>query len=130
LTKGGREDDEQRLATGALLLLAGCVQLTPWKVRQLTSCREAPSCGRSLPPDAWSAWRHGLHLGVHCCLCCSGLMMILLAEGIMDLGVMVAVAAAITVERLAPNAKRAARAVGVVVIAAGAFAIARALGAG
>jgi predicted metal-binding membrane protein len=46
------------------------------------------------------------------------------------LGGLVAVAAAITVERLAPNAKRAARAVGVVVIAAGAFAIARALGAG
>jgi predicted metal-binding membrane protein len=45
------------------------------------------------------------------------------------LGGLVAVAAAITVERLAPNAERAARAVGVVVIAAGAFAIARALGA-
>ncbi|MFI5197555.1 MAG: hypothetical protein ACHQJD_02955 [Thermoanaerobaculia bacterium] len=39
------------------------------------------------------------------------------------------VAAAITVERLAPRPERAARAVGAAVIAAGAFAVAQALGA-
>ena len=56
-------------------------------------------------------------------------MLILLASGVMDLGVMAAVAAAITVERLAPGPERVARALGVVVVAAGALAIARALGA-
>jgi predicted metal-binding membrane protein len=79
--------------------------------------------------DPWSAWRHGLHLGAHCSLCCSGLMMTLLVSGVMDLGVMVAVAAAITVERLAPRPGHVARALGVVVLTAGALVIARALGA-
>jgi predicted metal-binding membrane protein len=117
------------LATGAALLLAGGLQLTPWKFRQLVCCREAPPCDQPLPLDARSAWRHGLGLGVHCCLCCAGFMLILLASGVMNLGVMAAVAAAITLERLAPGPERVARAVGLVVVAAGALAIARALGA-
>ena len=55
-------------------------------------------------------------------------MTILLVTGVMDLGAMAAVAAAITVERLAPRPEHAAFAAGVVVIAVGAFVIARALG--
>ena len=117
------------LATGAVLLFAGGLQLTPWKVRQLVCCRETPSCGESLPPRAGSAWRHGLGLGVHCGLCCLGFMLILLASGVMDLGVMAGVAAAITAERLAPRPERIARALGAIAIAGGALAVARALGA-
>jgi predicted metal-binding membrane protein len=56
-------------------------------------------------------------------------MMILLVGGVMDLRAMVTVAAAITVERLAPRPERAARVTGVLVIAAGALMLARALGA-
>jgi predicted metal-binding membrane protein len=115
------------LATGVVLLLAGGVQLTPWKARHLGCCRDEPACGRPLSPDARSAWRHGLRLGVHCGLCCSGFMLILLVSDVMDLGVMAIVAAAITVERLAPWPERAARAAGLVVLAAGALAIARVL---
>jgi hypothetical protein len=48
----------------------------------------------------------------------------------MDLGVMAAVAAAITVERLAPAGERVARAIGVVAVGAGLFMIARAAGLG
>jgi predicted metal-binding membrane protein len=55
-------------------------------------------------------------------------MAILLAGGVMDLGVMAAVAAAITVERLSSHPTRAARALGAVCLAAGALAVARALG--
>jgi predicted metal-binding membrane protein len=58
-------------------------------------------------------------LGVHCTSCCAGLMLILLVLGVMDLGVMVIVAAAITIERLAPAGERVARGVGIVTIAAG-----------
>ena len=54
-------------------------------------------------------------------------MAILLVTGVMDLGVMAMVAAAITSERLAPRPERAARATGVVAIAAGALLIAGAL---
>jgi predicted metal-binding membrane protein len=116
------------VATGVVLLLAGGVQLTAWKARQLDLCREAPCCRPSRRPDIRAAFRHGLHLGVHCSRCCSGLMLVLLVTGVMDLGAMALVAAAITVERLAPRPERAARASGVVVIAVGALAIARALG--
>jgi hypothetical protein len=48
----------------------------------------------------------------------------------MDLGAMAVVAAAITVERIAPAGVRAARATGAVVVAAGLFLIARAAGLG
>jgi len=54
-------------------------------------------------------------------------MAILLVTGVMDLGAMALVAAAITVERLAPSPERAARATGVVIVAAGAVVIARGL---
>jgi predicted metal-binding membrane protein len=54
-------------------------------------------------------------------------MMILLATGMMYLSTMAIVTAAITVERLSPRPQHAARATGVVVIAAGVFVIARAL---
>ncbi len=115
------------VATGLVLVLAGGLQLTPWKARQLGLCRDAPCCRPRRRPDARKAFRHGLHLGLHCTRCCSGLMAILLVTGVMDLGAMALVAAAITVERLAPSPERAARATGVVIVAAGAVVIARGL---
>ena len=115
------------VATGVVLVLAGCLQRTAWKARRLRRCREAPGCARSLRGDAGTAWRHGLDLGMHCGVCCSGLMLILLVIGVMDVAAMSVVAAAITVERLAPAPERAARAVGAVAIAAGALLVVRAL---
>ena len=115
-------------ATGLVLLAAGLVQLSPWKVRQLCRCRDWPAPPPPAEPGA--AWRHGLRLGVRCGLCCSGLMAVLLVAGVMDLGAMAAVAVAVTLERLAPWPRAAARAIGAVVVGAGALALARVLGAG
>ena len=117
-------------AVGVVVLLAGALQLTAWKARQLACCREAPGRSGTLPADAVTAWRHGLRLGVHCGKCCAGLMVILLAIGVMDLRAMAVVAAAITVERLAPAGERVARGTGAVVVAAGLLLIARAAGLG
>jgi predicted metal-binding membrane protein len=114
------------LAVGVVVLMAGVLQLTAWKVRHLACCREAPGPGGTLPADAGTAWRHGLRLGVHCCNCCAGLIAILLAIGVMDLVAMAVVAAAITVERLAPAGERIARATGAVAVAAGMLLIVRA----
>lgn len=111
-------------APGAVLLLAGGYQLTAWKTRQLTHCLETPA----LPPDAGSAWRHGIRLGVHCSLCCLGFMAVLLVNGVMDLGVMALVAAAITFERLVPWPERAARINGAAAILIGAVVLSHALG--
>jgi predicted metal-binding membrane protein len=118
------------IAVGVIVLLAGALQLTRWKRRQLDCCRESPRHGGALPADAATAWRHGLRLGFHCCRCCFGLMAILLCLGVMDLRAMAVVTAAITVERLAPAGERVARALGAVAVGAGLFLIARAAGIG
>jgi predicted metal-binding membrane protein len=118
------------IALGGVVLIAGALQFTAWKARHLACCREAPGHGRTLPADAGTAWRHGLRLGLHCGHCCFGLMAILLGLGVMDLRAMAVVAAAITVERLAPAGERAARALGAVVVGAGLLLIARAAGLG
>ena len=57
-------------------------------------------------------------------------MAILLVIGVMDIGAMVVVTIAITVERLAPAGTLVARAIGVVAVAAGLLLIARAIGLG
>jgi len=116
------------IAIGVVLLLAGAFQLSAWKVRHLTCCREAPGPGRTLPADGATAWRHGVMLGLHCVRCCAGLMAILLVLGVMDVGAMAVVAAAITAERVAPAGERVARAIGGVAAAAGVLVIARAAG--
>ena len=72
----------------------------------------------------------GLRLGLHCSQCCAGPIVILLVTGVMDLRAMAVVAAAITVERLAPAGEHVARAIGVVAIGAGVFLIARTAGLG
>jgi predicted metal-binding membrane protein len=116
------------IAAGGVVLLAGLLQLTAWKARQLACCREAPGC--CLPAGARTAWRHGLRLGLHCGRCCAGQMAILLVLGVMDLRAMAVVAAAITAERLAPAGEVVARALGAVAVGTGLFLIARAAGLG
>jgi predicted metal-binding membrane protein len=118
------------IAVGVVVLIAGALQFTAWKAHHLACCREAPGRGRPLPADAGTAWRHGLCLGLHCSYCCAGLTAILLVIGVMDLRAMAVVAAAITLERLAPAGEYVARAIGAVVVVAGFFLIARAAGLG
>jgi predicted metal-binding membrane protein len=118
------------IAVGGVVLIAGALQFTAWKARHLACCREAPGRGSTLPADAGTAWRHGLRHGLHCSRCCAGLMVILLVIGVMDLRAMAVVAAAITVERLAPAGERVARITGTVVVGAGLFLIVRAAGLG
>lgn len=114
------------IAAGVLVLMAGALQLTAWKARQLACCRAAPGCGRTLQADAGSAWRYGLQLGRHCSASCAALMASLLVVGVMDLRVMAIVTVATTLERLAPAGERVARAIGSVVVGAGMLLIARA----
>jgi predicted metal-binding membrane protein len=118
------------IAVGGVVLIAGALQFTAWKARHLACCRKAPGRGRTLPSDAGTAWRHGLRLGLHCSACCAGLTAILLVTGVMDFRAMAVVAAAITVERLAPAGERTARAIGAVVVGAGLLLIGRAAGLG
>jgi len=118
------------IAAGVVVLIAGALQFTAWKSRHLACCQEAPGRVLTLPADAGTAWRHGLRLGLHCSQCCAGPIVILLVMGVMDLRAMAVVAAAITIERLAPAGERVARAIGAVVVGAGLFLIVRAAGLG
>ncbi|MGZ4808533.1 MAG: DUF2182 domain-containing protein [Thermoanaerobaculia bacterium] len=106
------------VATGVVLLIAGLMQVTPWKARHLACCRD---CTIPMSHDTRGAWNDGVRLGVHCVLCCSGLMATLLVLGVMNLAAMTAVAAAITLERIGPDPERVAPALGIVMIAAGAI---------
>jgi len=115
-------------AVGVIVLISGTLQFSTWKAHHLACCRAAPGRSRLLPADAGTAWRHGLRLGLHCSYCCASLTAILLAIGVMDLRAMTVVTAAITVERLAPNGERVARATGAVAVGTGLFLIARAAG--
>jgi predicted metal-binding membrane protein len=113
------------LAVGAIVLIAGALQFTAWKARRLACCATMPD--HALSADIGTAWRHGLRLGLRCSACCANLMAILLVLGLMDLGAMAAVTAAITLERLAPAGERVARALGAVIVAGGVLLVVRAL---
>ena len=55
------------ITAGVVVLLAGAIQFTKWKANHLASCREitrARPCDDG--PDAGTAWRHGLRLGIDC----------------------------------------------------------------
>jgi len=111
------------IAAGVVVLFAGALQFTAWKAHHLACCRQATVLDSVLQARAGSALRHGLRLGIECIRCCGALMAVLLVVGFTDVPVMAVVAAAITVERLAPAAESAARAVGVVAVAGGLFLI-------
>lgn len=113
---------------GVVVLLAGAVQLSAWKARHLARCRAMPADAATRPADARTAFRHGVHLGVHCCCSCAGLMAVLLVAGITDLRMMALVTVAIAIERLTPGRVRVARPIGIAVVCAGTFLIARAAG--
>lgn len=120
------------MATGVLVLVAGALQFTRWRARHLACCRiachEVTMSRRSPAAEAFSAWIRGLRLGLHCSQCCAGLTAVLLVAGIMDVPVMLAMTAAITLERLAPGGERIARIIGIAVIASGLFLTGRAVG--
>jgi predicted metal-binding membrane protein len=113
---------------GAVVLIAGLLQFTTWKARQLACCRQAQEHGQTVAAGAGAAFRHGLLLGLRCISCCAGPTAILLVIGVMNLRAMAFVTAAISVERLAPAGDRAARAVGAVVVVLGIVLIAQAVG--
>ncbi|RAS34466.1 DUF2182 domain-containing protein [Paraburkholderia bryophila] len=116
------------LAAGLVVLSGGALQFSRWKARRLACCRNAPTCARSLAVDVRSPWRQGVSIGLHCSYCCAGFTAILLVSGVMDLRIMAAVTAAITAERVAPDSERVAHAIGVVVVGAGVWLSAQALG--
>jgi predicted metal-binding membrane protein len=113
------------LTLGGVVLGAAVVQQSRWKARQLLRCRE--TCVIA-PRNITAACWHGCRFGVDCSLSCAAPMAMLLATGLMDVRVMVVITSAITVERVAPDGARIARATGALAVAAGLIMCLRALG--
>jgi len=116
------------VAIGIVVLAAGLLQFTGWKLHQLACCRELPFRDQTIPDDACGAWKHGLRLGIRCSRCSAGLMSILIVMGMMNLFGMAIITLAINFERLAPASKWVTGTIGAVGIGAGFFLIAQAVG--
>ncbi|HEV3324007.1 MAG TPA: DUF2182 domain-containing protein [Puia sp.] len=115
------------VAVAVVVLIAGLLQFTGWKAKQLACCRQAAGCSSEMPAGLGRAWLQGLRFGLHCSQCCFGLIILLLVIGVMDLRMMAIVAAAITAERLAPAGVPVAQTTGALVAGVGLFLIARAV---
>jgi predicted metal-binding membrane protein len=92
--------------SGVALIVCGVFQFTPWKMSCLRHCRDPLHFLAShLSPGPIGGWKLGLHHGIFCAACCWGLMLIQLSLGIMNLAVMVIVAAVIALEKLVPRSE-------------------------
>ena len=114
------------LLAAGLLIAAGLYQWSPWKDSCLTHCRSPLSFiqqhGGFRAQEAGSlmlGFRHGLY----CVGCCSGLMLLLFAAGIMNIAWIAALAILILVEKLAKSGSTISKATGVAFIAGGLFLI-------
>lgn len=108
-----------------IFITAGIYQLTPWKDWCLRRCRSPIGAlmyyigfrgrGRDV--------RVGLHHGATCVGCCWGLMILMIAVGVMNVAVMAALAAVISAEKLWRHGKPFGQAVGVLLVVIGTVAI-------
>jgi predicted metal-binding membrane protein len=109
----------------AIFAVAGIYQFTPWKDWCLNRCRSPIGAlmyyiGFKGPSRDV---RVGLHHGATCVGCCWGLMILLIAVGVMNVAVMAGLAVVIFAEKLWRYGKPFGQAVGIVLVAAGALAI-------
>lgn len=112
---------------GAALVVAGIYQLTPWKAACLRHCRNPLAlASHHLERRGWrGVGALGAHHGLFCIACCWALMVMQLVLGVMNLGVMIAVATVIALEKLTPRGAALARTAGVAAIAGGVSLVAR-----
>ena len=116
------------ILSGVALVLCGLFQFSPMKMACLGHCRDPMHTVAShLRPGRSGGFLLGLHHGVFCAICCWGLMVIQLALGVMNLGIMVLVGLVISLEKLVPRARWIVWSVGVGSIGGGAGLIAYSL---
>lgn len=88
---------------GALLILAGIYQLTPYKLTCLDLCRSpAQFITEHITPGVGGGFRLGLVHGLYCLGCCWALMLLLFVGGVMNLWCIVALTLFVLLEKVAP----------------------------
>ena len=111
-----------------LLIVGGAYQFTPLKRICHTRCSSPLFfLMQNWRPGATSALRLGMLHGVDCLGCCAGLMVGLVALGVMNLAWMLTAAVIIFAEKTIPNSHRIARPLGVVMVAGGVVLLATSL---
>jgi predicted metal-binding membrane protein len=96
-------DRAGQYVAGGAILAAALYQLTPLKGTCLRHCRSPmASLRRAWRPSRAGTLRMGMEHGGFCIGCCWALMAVLFAIGVMDVGLMVFVAALIAAEKLLP----------------------------
>lgn len=115
-------------AAGLVIALAGAVQFTEWKARQI-ACSASPRMrsGREAI-DLRTACRFGFRLAFEGSLCCANWMVVLLLVGVMDPLAMAAITVAMSLERFVPARGKTVRAIGVAVVVTGGCVAAQAIG--
>lgn len=88
---------------GLILIFAGVYQWSPLKRLCLGHCRSPlVFFHQEWQEGTLGAYRLGITHGTHCVGCCGGLMLVLFTVGLMNLGWMALVAAAIFAEKVVP----------------------------
>jgi predicted metal-binding membrane protein len=107
--------------SGALLAIAGAFQFTPLKQACLRACRTPLGFLLTEWRDGlWGAARMGIRHGLYCLGCCWALMALLFVGGAMNLLWIAALTLLVAMEKLAPKGDFLAKALGALMIGAGA----------
>ena len=108
------------VAGGAVLVLAGLYQWSPWKDVCLRHCRSPLGFLLHTWRDGYAgAFRLGFRHGAYCVGCCWGLMLVLFAVGLMNLGWMVLLSAVIFAEKIVRHGPLLGRLTGAGLVAFG-----------
>jgi len=115
-----------RAVGGALLIIAGLYQLTPFKRTCLESCRSpAAFIVRYWKRGVAGGFRLGLAHGAYCLGCCWALMLLLFVGGVMNLWWIGALTVFVLLEKLAPLGAQGGRLSGPLMIALGLWNLAK-----
>jgi predicted metal-binding membrane protein len=107
-------ESSNRVFSGALLLLAGIYQLTPFKRTCLESCRSpAAFIVKHWKRGIGGAFQLGLIHGLQCLGCCWALMLLLFVGGVMNLWCISLLTLFVLLEKLAPLGAGGGRYLGV-----------------
>ena len=105
---------------GAILIMAGAYQLTPWKGACLTQCRSPLGFLMSnWRGGRLGALRMGIRHGAYCLGCCWALMCVLFVVGVMNLIWVATLTAFVLLEKVGPAGTVIARTAGAVMVLAG-----------
>jgi predicted metal-binding membrane protein len=105
---------------GAILIIAGVYQLTPWKGACLAHCRSPLGFLMSNWREGrLGAFRMGMRHGTYCLGCCWALMCVLFVVGVMNLVWVAALTGFVLLEKIGPAGAVVARVAGAAMVVVG-----------